>query len=186
MCACVHLCPPVCVRLCLCVSVCVCVCACVLSCARACLCMFVECVCVIMCLDIWLYVCPCVCVCVCVTKVSQAGGLAIAASRPSSPASGGLARPRAALAPPTGLCPYFVEKVPLANFIPRKMSRGRFGDMASATGQVWPEAIGKRNYVLMFASRRLPAAARKHQNLISLPNSNRPDLPHHPALFLKP
>ena len=38
----------------------------------------------------------------------------------------------------------------------------------------------------MFASRRLPAAARKHQNLISLPNSNRPDLSHHPAFFFKP
>ena len=130
--------------------------------------------------------CLCVCVCVCVTKVSQAGGLAIAASRPSSLASGGLARPRAALAPPAGLCPYFISKVPLAKFISYNMSRNRFGDMASAKGQVWPEAIGKQNYVLMFASRRLPAAARKHQNLISPSNSNRPDLPHHPAFFYNP
>ena len=38
----------------------------------------------------------CLCACVCVAKVSQAGGLAIAASLPSSPASGGLARPRVA------------------------------------------------------------------------------------------
>ena len=37
----------------------------------------------------------------------------------------------------------------------------------------------------MFASRRLPAAARKHQSLISISNSNRPDLSHHPALFFK-
>ena len=160
---------------------CACECACACACAYACTCAFpCECVDVFACACACAYACACtracmrlcvivygymsVClsvrVCVCVRKVSQAGGLAIAASRPSSPASGGLARPRAALAPPAGLCPYFVEKVPLAKFIPCKMSRGRFGDMASATGQVWPEAIGKRNYVLVFGC-RLPAAAKQ-------------------------
>ena len=39
------------------------------------------------------------------------------------------------------------------------MSRGRFGDMASATGQVWPEALGKRSYVLVFGC-RLPVRMR--------------------------
>ena len=147
-----------CVCTCVCVRVggmCVCVCVCVRICVSVRMCLRVRvhvrmrvralvrvCVCVSLCMGRCL--CVCLCVCVCVRKVSQAGGLAISAARPSSPASGGLARLRATLAPPAGLCPYFVEKVALAKFIPCKMSRGRFGDMASATGQVWPEAIGRR------------------------------------------
>ena len=54
----------------------------------------------------------------------------------------------------------------------------KIDDGASLAASCW-----KAKLVLMFAGHRLPAAARKHENLISPPNSNRPDLPHHPALF---